>query len=208
MSIRKRLTPEEIRSAALDAAEAILMELGPQALTLKAVAARIGRTHANVLHHFGSAAGLHEALARHMANRYKARMVKVIRELHEGKVTVRHMVEVLFDSTVEDGGVQLMTWLLLTRNEVMLDSIMKALKEQIDEFDNGRNVANGMVDLAILTHLVAMGDALMGEAMTRMLGKARERPRELVTQIIEDWLRATVGTATGPIPETFSRAAE
>ena len=68
MSIeRKRLSPEESRAAALDAASTILIEAGPQAVTLKAVAARMGRTHANLLHHFGSAAGLQKELARHLA---------------------------------------------------------------------------------------------------------------------------------------------
>ncbi len=67
MSIRKRLTQEESRTVALEAARALLIELGPQAVTLKAVASRIGRTHANLLHHFGSAAGLQKELARHLA---------------------------------------------------------------------------------------------------------------------------------------------
>ena len=55
---RKRLSPEASRMAALEAARDILVEAGPQAVTLKAVAGRIGRTHANLLHHFGSASGL------------------------------------------------------------------------------------------------------------------------------------------------------
>jgi AcrR family transcriptional regulator len=55
---RKRLNSEESRSAALEAARELLLEEGPQAVTLKAVAAKVGRTHANLLHHFGSAAGL------------------------------------------------------------------------------------------------------------------------------------------------------
>ena len=68
MSIaRRRLSPEESRFAALDAARELLIEAGPQAVTLKAVAARIGRTHANLLHHFGSAAGLQRALIESMA---------------------------------------------------------------------------------------------------------------------------------------------
>ena len=69
MSIsRKRLTPEESRSAAIEAARRILLEHGPQAVTLKAVAAEVGRTHANLLHHFGSAAGLQGELARSIAD--------------------------------------------------------------------------------------------------------------------------------------------
>src|SRR3546814_16661435 len=61
------MTPQESRDAALEAARALLLESGPQAVTLKAVAARIGRTHANLLHHFGSAAGLQKALIERMA---------------------------------------------------------------------------------------------------------------------------------------------
>ena len=51
---RRRLSPEASRQAALEAARELLIETGPQAVTLKAVAARVGRTHANLLHHFGS----------------------------------------------------------------------------------------------------------------------------------------------------------
>ena len=64
---KKRLSPEESRSVALEAARQILIEMGPQAVTLKAVASRIDRTHANLLHHFGSAAGLQKALAAYLA---------------------------------------------------------------------------------------------------------------------------------------------
>ena len=43
MSIsRKRLNSEESRSAALEAARRLLLEQGPQAVTLKAVAAEVG----------------------------------------------------------------------------------------------------------------------------------------------------------------------
>ena len=65
--LRRRMTPEESRSAALSAARELLVEVGPQAVTLKAVGARIGRTHANLLHHFGSAEGLQKALIEDLA---------------------------------------------------------------------------------------------------------------------------------------------
>ena len=54
--VRERLSPAESRSTALEAARRLLIEAGPQAVTLKAVAAAVGKTHANLLHHFGSAA--------------------------------------------------------------------------------------------------------------------------------------------------------
>ena len=46
MSItRERLSPEESRAAAVEAARALLLESGPQAVTLKAVAARVAWSH-------------------------------------------------------------------------------------------------------------------------------------------------------------------
>ena len=65
---RSRLSPDESRLIALEAARDLLLEAGPQAVTLKAVGNRIGRTHANLLHHFGSAAGLQKALAGYLAD--------------------------------------------------------------------------------------------------------------------------------------------
>src|SRR3546814_20058404 len=67
LAARRRMTPQESRDDALEAARALLLESGPQAVTPKAVAARIGRAHANLLHPFGSAAGLHTALPERCA---------------------------------------------------------------------------------------------------------------------------------------------
>ena len=99
MSIsRKRLNSEESRSASLEAARLLLLEQGPQAVTLKAVAAKVGRTHANLLHHFGSAAGLQAKLARSIADRVtgsiaeaveRARVVQAARQAEERARQVR-----------------------------------------------------------------------------------------------------------------------
>jgi AcrR family transcriptional regulator len=81
MSIaRIRLSPEESRSQALEAARRLLIEQGPQAVTLKAVSAEIGKTHANLLHHFGSAAGLQAELARSISDRVRHGIAEAGRE--------------------------------------------------------------------------------------------------------------------------------
>ena len=74
---RARRSPDESRAAAIAAARGLLLEAGPQAVTLKAVADKIGRTHANLLHHFGSAAGLQAELARSIAEEVAAAAVAV-----------------------------------------------------------------------------------------------------------------------------------
>src|SRR3546814_20444617 len=86
MSItRERLAPEESRSAALEAARRLLIKSGPQAVTLKAVGAEIGKTHANLLHHFGSAAGLQSALAHHIGARVTAGIAEAVLRARQGE---------------------------------------------------------------------------------------------------------------------------
>ena len=104
MSIsRKRLNPVESRSAALEAARGLLIEQGPQAVTLKAVSARIGRTHANLLHHFGSAAGLQSELARTIAARVTARIADTVQRQRSGEADVREIVDQTFDAFSREG---------------------------------------------------------------------------------------------------------
>ena len=62
----------------MEAARDLLLEAGPQAVTLKAVAARIGRTHANLLHHFGSAAELQSALAEDISSQVTAQIADAV----------------------------------------------------------------------------------------------------------------------------------
>src|SRR3954464_8240815 len=99
MSItRKRLTPEASRSAAIKAARKLLLEDGPQAVTLKAVAAKIGRTHANLLHHFGSAAGLQSALAHSIAQSVTAEIARAVERARAGETDARDIVDQTFDA--------------------------------------------------------------------------------------------------------------
>ena len=58
---RKRLG-DEAREEGLVAARKLLLADGPGAVTLANVGRELGMSHANVLHHFGSAAGLQSAL--------------------------------------------------------------------------------------------------------------------------------------------------
>ena len=59
---RIRRKPEEARTAILDAAEKLLLEQGLSGLKLAKVAQVVGISHPGVLHHFGSAEGLLEAV--------------------------------------------------------------------------------------------------------------------------------------------------
>ncbi len=118
MSItRKRLTPDESRASALEAARALLIENGPQAVTLKAVAARMGRTHANLLHHFGSAAELQGALAGNIAEQVCETIAGVVLKARQGEADPRTIVEMTFDAFDQQGAGGLCTWMIMSGNQ-------------------------------------------------------------------------------------------
>src|SRR5256885_4174960 len=96
--VRTRLSPEASRSAALEAARRLLLAHGPQAVTLKAVSAEIGRTHANLLHHFGSAAGLQAELARSIAERVTGSIAPTVERARAGETDAREIVDMTFDA--------------------------------------------------------------------------------------------------------------
>ena len=81
----------------------MLLDQGPQAVTLKAVAAKVGRTHANLLHHFGSAAGLQAELARSIADRVTGSIAEAVERARVGERDVREVVDGTFDAFDREG---------------------------------------------------------------------------------------------------------
>ena len=184
MSIRKRLTQEESRTVALEAARALLIELGPQAVTLKAVASRIGRTHANLLHHFGSAAGLQKELARHLATTICATIEDAVIASRAGEGNPREVVDLTFDAFDKEGGGALATWMLMNGNEDALDPLLEAihdLVEDLAEFNGGQ-----MREITHTLCLMALGDALMGGPLTLSLSLPRTSARDTATRMLVD----------------------
>jgi len=179
---RRRLSPEESRDAALEAARALLLEAGPQAVTLKAVAAKIGRTHANLLHHFGSAAGLQKALVASLAEKVTAKIVAAVLRSRETDHDPREVVDLTFDAFDRGGAGALASWMILTGNQDVLDPILEAIQKLVDMI--GRDHEHEGMSLQEETlHLVlmALGDALLGAPMAKALGLPREKARELAT---------------------------
>ncbi len=182
MSIRKRLSQEESRTVALEAARALLIELGPQAVTLKAVASRIGRTHANLLHHFGSAAGLQKALAEHLAVTICATIEDAVLATRAGEGTPRDVVDLTFDAFDKEGGGMLATWMLMNGNEDALDPLLEAIHELVD--DLGDHESGRMHDVTHALCVMALGDALMGAQLAQSLGIPRTSARDKAEKML------------------------
>ena len=182
MSIaRERLSPEESRGAALAAARALLIEDGPQAVTLKAVAARIGKTHANLLHHFGSAAGLQSELARMISDRVTAEIARVVERERQGEADPREIVDRTFDAFGRQGAGALAAWMILSGNRDALNPVLDAIHRLVDHLGEGHE-DRPVHETTLWLVLAALGDSLLGQPMAEALGLSRETARQLATR--------------------------
>ncbi len=179
-SPRRRLSPDESRSVTLDAARALLIETGPQSVTLKAVAARVGRTHANLLHHFGSAAGLQKALAERMAADITATIGEAVLAARARQRDPRAIVDLTFDAFDKEGAGALASWMILSGNRDALDPILIAIHRLVDQLGQATGIGTRPIaEETLQLVLLALGDALLGQPMADALGLPRTRAREL-----------------------------
>jgi AcrR family transcriptional regulator len=184
MATRKRLPQQESRIAALEAARELLIESGPQAMTLKAVAARMGRTHANLLHHFGTAAQLQRALAAHLAQAICATIADAVLANRAGLASAREVVDLTFDAFDREGGGALASWMALNGNQDALDPIVEAIHDMVDELDaSGAGVRR---EITLTLVLLALGNAQMGVPLTKSLGLPPTTARDMAERVLTD----------------------
>jgi len=179
VSIRRtRLTPEESRSAALKAARELLLAEGPSAVTLKAVAAKIGRTHANLLHHFGSAAGLQGELARSIADSVSSTIAESVQRARAGQSDARDIIDRTFDAFGKEGAGPLAAWMILTGNRDALNPILDSIRKLVAELTVGHE-EHHVAESTLALVLSALGDALLGTPIADALGLPRDSARAL-----------------------------
>lgn len=182
--MRKRLSPQESRASALAAARDLLREEGAAAITLKAVAGRMGRTHANLLHHFGSVAGLHRALAEDIAHGVAASITGTIGRMRAGDADLSDVIAAMFDAFEDQKVGELVAWIVLTRQRDALEPVAAAISgviKDITEPNDERPLDQATLGLVLL----AIGDSLVGVEMARACGLPRSAARDIgVRQVV------------------------
>jgi AcrR family transcriptional regulator len=193
----RRLSPEASRLAALEAARELLIETGPQAVTLKAVAGRIGRTHANLLHHFGSASGLQRDLAEYLTKGVCVKISEAIARMQGGEMTPRELADLIFDSFDREGAGALASWMLLSGNEDALNPVVEAIHALVDDIAAEGHASPALHELTLELVLLSLGDALMGGPLSASLGLPREAGREIagrrLAQSFAEWQQRQAG---------------
>ena len=158
-------------------------------MTLKAVAARIGRTHANLLHHFGSVAGLHQAIAEDIARTVSASITEAIGRRRRGEASERDVVDAMFDAFHAEQVGELIGWIALTQQREALKPVVDTIRSIVDGFQqSGDPRPMDRVTLGLV--LLAIGDSLVGDEVATATRLQREAVREdavgLIRGIIEE----------------------
>ena len=189
-TVRKRLSPEESRSAALEAARHILLTRGPQAVTLKAVAAEIGRTHANLLHHFGSAAGLQAELAKSIADRVTGSIGEAVERARAGESDPRDIADMTFDAFGKEGAGALAAWMILSGDREALNPILESIRGLVGQLTVGHE-DHHVGDTTLWLVLLALGDSLLGPAIAEALNLDRDTAREVAAKRLRKQIEET-----------------
>ena len=188
--IRRRRTAEDARAEALAAARRILLDKGPAALTLKAVAAQVGVTHANLLHHFGSAGGLQGDLMAMMLRDLSGVMRDAVAKLRAGEATMDDVVGLTFEAFSTGGAGHLAAWMVLTRETDRLGAIGEVVRELGAAIK--RPDSEAPLERAILfVTLMAFADGVVGKYLRPMLNQPPSAAREITAQLTPMAMAAT-----------------
>lgn len=180
--VRRRRTSQDARAEALAAARRILLDRGPTALTLKAVAADVGVTHANLLHHFGSAGGLQTELMAMMLRDLSLALRDAVAKLRAGEASMDQLINLTFDAFDAGGAGHLAAWMVLHRDADRLEPIGEVVRELAAAIEPpGKPMP---VERTILfVTMMAFADAVIGKHLRPMLDQSATAAREVTAKL-------------------------
>jgi AcrR family transcriptional regulator len=183
---RVRRAAAEMRAQALAAARGLIVEGGENALTMRAVADAAGVTYPNLSHHFGSAAGLHAAIAEDLVRELLAGL-RLMGEQMDGKEhDYRRLVDRVFDLFDRDGLGRVLGWLVRSGETARLKPVNKLLSEFIAERSAGLSSAGGrgIARVALIVTFAAYAESSVGPLLGDVLGVSASARRRYFADAI------------------------
>jgi AcrR family transcriptional regulator len=188
---RVRRTPEEARTLALASARRLLLADGPDAITLQSVATDLGMSHTNLIHHFGSAAGLQSELMRQMMSELTAAIESAVMRLRAGKAEMRDFVDIVFDAFDRGGAGRLAAWIILSGEASRLTPVGEVVRDYIDSVERSADAAaddasvhRRVTSATLFVTMAALGDAIVGNHLRKMVGREREAVRDITSALL------------------------
>ena len=169
MARKTHKSSEEARESILQAAEDIVVEVGPAGLRISAVAKKANMAHPNIIHHFGSRQGLLNALAERVGHRATDRITQALMEAVQADDNSRHaaMKKVLDMAYPGDEG-KAAVWLHLSGAESSIKPHMQKIAEvshQLRKSISDDVELKNTNRLVMLVTLALIGEVVSGDAL-------------------------------------------
>jgi len=186
---RRRRSPEEAKEQALVSARRLLLEHGPNGVTLKAVADDLGMSHGNLIHHFGSASGLQSALMGAMVRDLTVALEGAVTKVRSDEGGPRELVDTVFEAFGPGGAGHLAACIGLSHDLGQLESVRDAVSHLVQAItekvsDDGRETPRHIPSALLFITLCAFGDSVIGEALCTMLGRDRQQVRRIAAHLL------------------------
>ena len=174
---------------ALASARRLLMERGPYAVTLKAVAEELGTSHTNILHHFGTAGELQSELMSMMVSDLSDALMGAVAHLRSDAAAPRVLVDMVFDAFQKGGAGRLAAWIMLSGNSDHLEPVREGVEELVHALEEkfaheAGDPHRGVTSAVLLLALMAFGDSIIGEALRSMLDREEPAARKVAAFLL------------------------
>jgi len=161
-----------MRAQALAAARRLIVEGPENVLTMRAVADAAGVTYPNLSHHFGSAAGLHAAIAEDLVRELLAGLQTLGLEMDSHGHEYRALVDRVFNLFDRSGLGRVLGWLVRSGETSRLKPVNRLLAEFIAKRSQGRSKteAKRIARVALIVAFAAYAESSAGPLLGGVLG--------------------------------------
>jgi len=175
-----------MRAQALAAARRLIVEGSDEVLTMRAVADAAGVTYPNLSHHFGSAAGLHAAIAEDLVRELLAGLQTGDVEMDNLEHDSRAVVVRVFDLFTQNGLGRVLGWLVRSGETARLEPVNRMLADFISSRARPRskNDAKRISRVALIVAFAAYAESSVGPLLGDILGASAAKRRDYFAQAL------------------------
>ena len=175
-----------MRAQALAAARRLIVQGSDEVLTMRAVADAAGVTYPNLSHHFGSAAGLHAAIAEDLVRELLAGLQTVGIEIDNLEHDYRSVVDRVFDLFGESGLGRVLGWLVRSGETSRLEPVNRMLADFIVSRARPRSKhdAKRLSRIALIVAFAAYAESSVGPLLGDVLGAGASKRRDYFAQAL------------------------
>ena len=183
---RIRRAPSDMRAEALAAARRLIVEGADEVLTMRAVADAAGVTYPNLSHHFGSAAGLHVAIAEDLVREVLAGLQTVDVEMNNLEHDYRAVVDRVFDLFSKNGLGRVLGWLVRSGETSRLEPMNRILSDFIASRarPSSKSDAGRISRIALIVAFAAYAESSVGPVLGGVLGANASKRRDYFAQAL------------------------